>query len=558
MLFPASAWEREHANILSSNDRVFLIWKSYTTKPDNWVELNPLTIVFRPEETMTDPVNRDRHAMVMEVPAGANLRFDRPLDLKHGGGLGRLIEGQLRGQVTIRRLGKRPDHGDDLFARTHDVALTEQRITTPNEVDFSYGPSWGRGRQLEIKLLRRLGPRTANQEGPDVGGIEQFQVEHVERMHLEMGPEEGAGSRERGAGSPAPYSSLPAPRAPPSGPVEITCQGPFRFHLVDQVATFRDQVVVVRERPDAPSDRMTCDVLSVFFARPPHSAEGARHKSSAPGFDLQPERIEAQGSPVVLTAPADRLRAWAERLQYNLADRQIYLEDGKEVLLRRDRDEIHAPNLRYTPGPPAHTNMFQLLAAGPGWLRGEMADRPGQQLDARWSSKLEVRPQEQNQLISLIGGAELKFQAMGQLDAQEIHFWLHEAPPAAYAPRNQQGSFQPDRLLALGDVAGDSTQFSIKKAERLEVWFTTAPRSPAAPTTEQMPKARSPAPCCRPTNRQACRAHHSPSPTRRRPLPPCFRPRKVQSRRASGIPTWRLPAARCGPAWSFTTVNKAS
>ena len=111
---------------------------------------------------------------------------------------------------------------------------------------------------------------------------------------------------------------------------------------------------------------MTCDVLSVFFARPPHSAEGARRKSSAPGFDLQPERIEAQGSPVVLTAPADRLRAWAERLQYNLADRQIYLEDGKEVLLRRDRDEIHAP-ISVTRRVRRHIpNMFQLLAARAG------------------------------------------------------------------------------------------------------------------------------------------------------------------------------------------------
>jgi lipopolysaccharide export system protein LptA len=480
-LFRPDAWELHDAKTISSNDRVFLLWKTYATKPDNWVELNPLTIVFMRDENAEDPVERIRHAIVMEVPAGANLRFDRPLDLKHGGGLGRLIEGQLRGQVTIRSRGKRPDHQDDLLARTHDVALTEQRITTPNQVEFSYGPSWGRGQQLEIKLLPRLGVHSANQEGPDVGGIKQLQIEHVERMHLVMGQDEkSAGSG--AAGRPA-YS--PGGTSAPSGPVEITCRGPFCFDLVDdQVATFRDQVVVLRERPNGTSDRMTCDMLSVFFTRPPHAADGGKHQSSAPGFDLQPSRIEARGSPTVLTAPTEHLQAWAEVLRYNLADQQVFLEDGKQVLLRRDRDEIHAPSIRYTPGPPEHTNMFQLLAAGPGWLRGEMADRPGQQLEARWGSKLEVRPQQQNQVISLTGAAELKSQAMGQLDADEIHFWLHEAPPDVvggppdHSASARTGSFQPDRLLALGEVAGDSTQFSIKRADRLEVWFTTAPRLP--------------------------------------------------------------------------------
>ncbi len=480
VLFKPDAWELHDAKTITSNDRVYLIWKAYTTKPDNWLELNPLTIVFVPDETAPDSL---RHAMVMEVPAGANLRFDRPLDLKRGGGLGRLIEGQLRGEVTIRSRGKRPDHQDDLFARTHDVALTEQRITTPNQVDFSYGPSWGRGRQLEIKLLKRLGLRPANQEGPDVGGIEQLQVEHLDRMHLEMSADEGAGTRERGEvrkergegriGISPPPSPL---SAQPSGPTEITCLGPFRFNLVDQVATFRDQVVVLRERSEGARDRMTCDVLSVFFTRPPHAADGGKHKSSAPGFDLQPARIEAQGSPVVMTAPADHLETFAAVLHYNLADRQIYLEDGKEVLVRTDRGEIHAPSVRCIPGPQEHPNMFQLLARGPGWLRGEMADRPGQLLEARWQTKLEVRPQNKYQVISLSGDAGLRSQAMGQLDARQIHLWLHEVPSKAAAPAKRPTStFQPDGLVAIGEVTGDSTQFSIKKADRLEVLFTTAP-----------------------------------------------------------------------------------
>lgn len=511
VLFPKDAWERNNAKTISSNDRVLLVWKDYAPKPGNWVELNPLTLIFVRDETAADQAERLRHAIVMQVPAGANLRFDRPLDLKHGGGLGRLIEGQLRGEVTISSRGKRPDHQDDLWARTHDVALTEQRITTPNQVEFCYGQSWGRGRQLEIKLLPQLGPHSANQEGPDVGGIKQIEVEQLERMHLVVSQDEKLAAASGAAGTTGPAAKpdmLNGPLSSRSGPVEITCRGPFRFDLVDeQVATFRDQVAVERQRPDGLSDHMTCDVLSIFFARPSQAADGGKHHSGAPGFDLQPARIEARGSPTVLTAPMDHLQAWAELLKYNLADRQIFMADSKEVLVQRDRDEIHAPSVCYTPGPPGHNGMFQLLATGPGRLRGEMAGRPGQELEAQWQTKLQVSPKEQNQVVSLIGGAELKFQAMGQLDAQELYLWLREAPPIAgiearraskavevptgsrgglqladglggpslRAPAAGSSSFEPDRLLARGDVAGNSTQFSIKKADELDVWFTTAP-----------------------------------------------------------------------------------
>ena len=483
VLFPPNSWEIRDAKVISSNDQVLLLWKTYANHANGWVDLNPLTIVFVPAEPEDDSIERMRHAVVMEVPGGANLHFDRPLDLNRGG-LGRLIEGRLRGQVKIRGRGKRPDHQDDLLVLTHDVDLTEQRITTPNEVEFWFGPNSGCGRELEMKLLPRLGPGVANQEGPNIGGIEQIQLMHVERLHLQPAPPLPA----------APGNAAPPPAAPGmmgslasgGGPIEITCLGPFRFHLVDQVATFRDHVDVRRTHAGSLSDHLTCDRLSIYFTRPAHPAAAAKGKPSAPGFDLQPARIEALGTsavPTVLNAPLDQVQVRAERLEYNLIDGQFFLKDPQEALLQKERNEIHTQSLLYVPGPQGHTNRFQLVAGGPGWLRGEMADRPGQQLEARWQAKLEVRPQGQNQVVSLTGGASLDFQAMGQLNAQEIHFWLSDAPPprvpiAAAAPAAIPGqtNFQPDRLLALGNVVGKSPQFS-SNVDRLEVWFTNAPPS---------------------------------------------------------------------------------
>ncbi len=188
-----------------------------------------------------------------------------------------------------------------------------------------------------------------------------------------------------------------------------------------------------------------------------------------------------------------------------------------------------------------------------------MADRPGQQLEARWREKLEVRPQDQNQVISLLGGATLNFQAMGQLDAREIHFWLHESPPENPASPSGRGAggegFQPDRLLAEGNVVGNSPQFSTK-VQRLEVWFSTAPRRqpraelPAAGASEPyVPSTSDPSPA---SGRGEQSGNRLPQGRSRRWAG------KIRRRPAAGKPTWKSAAACCRPACSCATSSMAT
>ena len=367
----------------------------------------------------------------MEVPEGANLRFDRPLDLNKGG-IGRLIEGKLRGPVRIRSQGKRPDHQDDLLVRTHDVDLSEQRITTASDVDFHWGP--------------QLGPRAADGDQalapPGTSSREPGRTEHRRhravpaRTRRAAAPGHGFGLGRHG---PAAGGPQPQPAGPPmlgtlsahAAPVEITCRGPFRFHLIEQVATFRDQVDVLRIQPNGPCDHMSCELLSIFFTRPaPPPGAAPPRKKTAPGFDLQPARIEAQGTPTTLTAPMDHLQARAERLQYNLRRRADLpgRRPGGDAAKGRQRDPRAEPSLyagtaRTTRG---NSNCWPQAPAGCGakWPTGRASS-----LKPVGGEKLEARPQDQNQVISLLGGATLNFQAMGQLDARDIHFWLHESPP---------------------------------------------------------------------------------------------------------------------------------
>ena len=284
VLFPHDSWQIQTAKIINSG-QTLLLWDQYQNQDNGWVDLKPLTIIFMPDQTVTDRKERLRHAVVMDVAEGANLRFDRPLDLKEGG-LGRLIEGKLRGPVTIRSQGKRRGPSRRLVRghprrRSHRTADHHaQRRRFP--LGSSLGPRAADGDQA----LAAPGPRVADRDGPNIGGIEQFQLEHVERLHLDMGSTAGATAAGTSAAAAQPWVRSP----PHSGPVEITCRGPFCFNLVEveQVATFRDQVDVLRiqsRRPLRPPElRVAFDLL---HAAGPAARRGAAAKEGRAGLRSQ-------------------------------------------------------------------------------------------------------------------------------------------------------------------------------------------------------------------------------------------------------------------------------
>ena len=249
--------------------------------------------------------------------------------------------------------------------------------------------------------------------------------------------------------------------------MEINCSGPFRFDVVGRVATFRDRVDVMKANPSGPSDQITCDVLSLYFAE--RSKEKPDPKAAG-SLDLVAQRIEAQGNPVVVTAPSQKehggvVTARGPRLQYDLQAGSITLDGGQEVFLQQAANEIHARSLYYQSAGPGRLGRME--AQGPGWLRGRSADRPDQQLEAVWKDKLRVEPDKQEQRISFSGGAELNFPGVGQLQAREILLWIAERPQAA---ANQPSDLRPNRMSARDDVHLNSPQLSAK-VQQLEVWF---------------------------------------------------------------------------------------
>ena len=457
-LFPPDAWELKNPMMLESDHaKLLLQLPEHYNRPDGWLEIKRCTIVIPYEGPAESEEQRHRQSIILQSPDGAMLKFDQPFDLNRFK-VGRLIGGQLNGQVTIHSDWKEPGPADDLRIVTSKITLKDQIISTEEPVDFSWGPHCGRGQGMVIKLLADQSKPAAATSGLKFAGIESFELSRVERLHLDLGQATPASGEK-----------------PASMPVDINCRGPFRFDAVGHVATFRDQVEVMKLNPAGPADQLSCDVLSIFFIQPPQQKPRAAAKKGpkAPAtFDLVAQRIEARGNPVVARVPSMKdkgggiVNLRAPRLEYDLLAESISLDGGQEVVLQQGSNEIHARSLRYQSA--GQDRLGQVTAQGPGWLRGQSPDRPGQQLEVVWKDKLLIHPREQLQEIAITGGAELKFPGVGQLQAPEIFFWLTETPAAAGI--NQSG-LRPKSMLARNNVRINSPQLAGVVADKLEVWF---------------------------------------------------------------------------------------
>ena len=221
---------------------------------------------------------------------------------------------------------------------------------------------------MHVTLIAGTPKNGGGMNGPNVAGVEVFEMRRVERVHLESSPSPGE-SAAADANSGAKQSAGPFSAGDANAPVEITCRGPFSFNVVKRVASFADNVDVVRLNPNGPSDQIQGDLLSMYFiARDKAKADSA----NSPDLDL--ERLEMRGHPVTVNAPTQNVTARSERLEYNLKTNLISLDGGPEVFLRQGPNEIHGHSLQYQSLGP--NRLGRAAAQGPGWLRDKPPTNP--------------------------------------------------------------------------------------------------------------------------------------------------------------------------------------
>ena len=319
------------------NENSKILLKEYESQPDGSVKITPCTVIYLPEGE-AESADSHRRVIIMQAPQGAILQFDEPVDISRAK-FGRPQGGQLIGPITIQSAATRPQGGDDLYITTHDVKMTDNLIFTPNEVDFRFGQSYGHGRNMRIELQARDAAQ-GGRHGPGVGAMQSLELTNDVTMHLQSGSAEfvpGDRPGDRGAGSPAP-----ARAATGRQPADIRCQGPFQFDMVTNVASFHDQVLVLRPNPAGagPEDEMRCELLSIFFEQrqnpskasqpnpPPktdeHSPDASTDKPRSTS-QLEARRMEAQGNPVIIHAPSSGLEGRFQQIVYEPA------RDGRQL-----------------------------------------------------------------------------------------------------------------------------------------------------------------------------------------------------------------------------------
>ncbi len=419
--FPEGAWERDRPTILEGK-QTKLLFKAPRPLPDGTMELKPCTLLFFPKAG-ADAAADDARPIIMQVPAGARVRFDQPVALQTADLAQRRLTGaHLDGTITIYRQPSAPGANDDLWITTHDVEMTTDRIWTPHPVKYRLGRNHGSGRDMQILMDA---PEDPAAPGLHAGAMRVLELKRDVVMFLELG-----------SGPLAPAATAPAKPAKAEPPTRITCQGPFQYEMQRSAASFHDRVDVVRLNPSGPSDELNCELLTVLFesnkpASPP--AEGAAPAAADQASSFRAREIQARGDPVTLRSPSQG----------------IY---------------VHCRGFDYAPGEAGAVGT--LMAIGPGVMQGQVPNDPAGKYQVQWAREFRFEPEGTQHVAKLLGDAKVWYPQMGQIEAKEIFAWLtpKPAPPGA-APSGGSQSWQLERLLARGNVTIDARQLAGQMAE---------------------------------------------------------------------------------------------
>jgi hypothetical protein len=525
--FPPGSWELDNPAVWET-DHSMLLFKDLKPLPANKVKIPHCTLLFFP----SDAAGAEPRPIIMRAERGAELEFDRPIDLKTIDRNVTLIGGNLLGRIRIERLPSRLGAGDDLLITTRDVVLVGDRATSPHPVNFRMGRSTGSGRDLEIQLQNDGKPGGALRTGK----VKSLLLKRDVIMNLAL--DDPAFSR----------NERPSAAGDMSGStLRVTCQGHFQYDFELHSASFHDRVDVAR-MSKGPSDLLNCELLSIFFRTKENSppAETPVDPNAAGATASQTDspirRIEARGEPVTLQSPS----------------RAIYVQS------------LHGLDFEPIPGD----QLGRIQGLGQGVMQGIAPGDEANKFLVRWTREFRFEPTEGGQYVaSLHGGASVRMPNFGEitandrLDAQgkllqegEILAWatpvkapptsdqvairpvsLQNGNPNAAPPKPQSESWQIDHLLAQGSVVVSTPQLDANTG-KIEVWVerpTTAAATPATATPAVV--AQTPPPQVKP----------------QQPLAPGAQPGQRYSVHAGNVQVKLIPDGEEFAVTSLTLENQA-
>jgi hypothetical protein len=484
--FPADHWSqtRPPKVIENGTGSVMFVLDDYERHDDGRVDLSHFALLIFPtprQQSATPP----RDAIVLEAPQGARLQFDKNFRPERGE-IGAIQRGEFPGKITIRSDMREPGPEDDLMIETSDLEMNSKLLFTQNEVRFRLGPNVGGGRELEIRLLEE--DTQKSKAGLKIASVDSLEIFRDVRLRLDLG------SSSLIPGDEPAQKTKPASAASPLGdaskpPVEVTCSGPFHFDFIKYVAGFDENVEVWQVNPEGPADQLHCDRLDLCFARkqdagapPPRAQLEASSRQRADVRWLEPDRIIAEGYPVVITSPARGAEVRGRRVQLMLRQRKVAIEGGDDVSVSYGPNVLRAPQIQYQhPAADAETKIGTFRASGPGTLN-YVPDptKPDQVFQAEWQASVELGRHNGQPVLTVAGRPKLSVTNMGLLTADQVRVFLREV--------EVDGKVQPlpDRMSAVGQVEINSREL-IARTRQLTASFHVEEPAPAAAASGAAP-----------------------------------------------------------------------
>jgi len=458
---PDQPWAAK-ADFVIRNGRSLVFFNRYEpTRDGKAIQIEPFAMVFPPksDDEAGEPLTIVGEAAILRVAGTIDLADADP---------GRIVGASIPGPVRLRG----PD-GFDLQGRTFTYDETAQRLWSDEPVTFRHAEHSGRGRGIQLDLLRIGDPEAF--ESVACNGLRTLRLLSDVEMNLQL-DDQGGGPF--GAISPEAEAVTVATAAneEKSAPTHVTCQGSFTFELDRNVATFAERVIASRPVPDGTADSLECDKLEVWFEPSTEEAKIAaalrRQKIAAgtltedDGFQAIDEKLAvkwlvATGPNTVLRSPTNEFVATLSRLAYDAESGATTLSrEGGSVVAHQGSSVLRSPTISLLQGkdddPPS------VVCTGQGSLR-HFSDKGELELEASWKEQLHrMRAPSGLDLIRLTGLAVVEQPPQSfRLDADVIDLWIDpqqgnaEATPSGNA-LSQSGRMEPVRLIAEATKTPDS------------------------------------------------------------------------------------------------------
>jgi hypothetical protein len=442
------------------------------------IRMQPFAMIWKDERRPDEPP-------LTVVAQSARVRFENPvfdpsqladhsINLS-GGDAGRIISAALEGQVHITG-------PDGLVIRGQDFVFSEQtaQLYSDHSVNFRYGPPRA-GQPVQVQgtsvdgLTVEFEPVSKSSLGDDMPRVAEMPkfVQLRGRVVIDfITPDKGQPTKTR-----------------------VTSQGPFQYDFQQNIASFREQVLVSRPRGQDHKDEIECNLLALLFGERanPHDSHSpdiipvsgaVPAATSEPGLisrmELKHIRAKAHQNPrsvsrerVQLRSTENGLVCELDDLQYDAVRRLFTLTDPERVDVTRELrgpvQQFEAPviEIRHT----ADQQLQQLSGVGAGrFLHRSQAHSDGTpDLWAHWKDRLDLipNPQEKWTTLTLRGSATVGQLDQMQFSGQTLTAWI---PPLeeldttgvvrlGSVSQSRSASPQPDpdrvpiqRIQAIGNV----------------------------------------------------------------------------------------------------------